>query len=291
MRVLCAVRKKIGEIKYDRVSRVVAGRAQRQQQFEFRTWGGKRAGAGRPVTRKRRSEPHKKRPRHDGRVPVHVTSRVLPSVGVLRRGHMFRALRAATITVASRENFRIVHFSIQRDHVHLLVEAENKTALAKGMQAFQISAARHINAAITRRTGKRRSGPVFSDRYHARALKTPREVRNALAYVLNNWRHHDEHRARAARAWKIDPYSSGFQFGGWKELEQEHFLFKPDDGYDGLIVWLPRTWLLREGWERHGRIRIDEVPAAREEGGVVGRAASSVQERLRLRAGPAHSTP
>jgi REP element-mobilizing transposase RayT len=240
----------------------VAGQKQRQQVMVFRTWGGKREGAGRPVTRKRRSEPHKKRPRHDRSVPVHVTSRVVPAVGALRRQHMFRALRAATITVASRDDFRIVHFSIQRDHVHLLVEAENKTALAKGMQAFQISAARHINAAITRRTGVRRSGRVFSDRYHARALTTPREVRNALAYVLNNWRHHDEHRAPAARGWTIDPYSSGFQFGGWKELQHAAFLFRPDDGYDGLIVWLPRTWLLREGWQRHGRFRLDEVPAA-----------------------------
>jgi len=130
------------------------------------------------------------------------------------------------------------------------------------MQAFQISAARHINAAITRRTGTRRSGRVFSDRYHARALMTPREVRNALAYVLNNWRHHDEHRARSARSWSIDRYSSGYQFDGWKELDGEPFLFKPPDGYVAPIVWLPRTWLLREGWRRHGRIRIEEVPAA-----------------------------
>ena len=153
-----------------------------------------------------------------------------------------------------------MHLSIQSNHVHFVVEAQNKTALAKGMQAFQISAARHINRAISKRTGKRRTGRVFSDRYHARVLKTPKTVRNALSYVLNNWRRHNEDRASWTKDWAMDPFSSAIQFNGWKELEREVVYRKPPPTYLPLIVWLPKTWLLREGWRRHGLISIDEVP-------------------------------
>ena len=106
---------------------------------------------------------------------------------------MFHAIREALITVWKLEDrFHIVHFSVQRTHIHLLVEANDRLALAKGMQAFGISAAKHINALILDEDGKRRRGSVFPDRYHVKILKTPRQVRNCLAYVLNNWRHHGE---------------------------------------------------------------------------------------------------
>src|SRR5262249_56099963 len=95
---------------------------------------------------------------------------------------MYLALREATITVAKLETFRIVHLSIQGTHVHLIVEAESRIKLARGMQSFQISAAKHLNRAYSERTGTRRRGQVFVDRYHARILKTPREVRNCIAY-------------------------------------------------------------------------------------------------------------
>ncbi|MBA3539169.1 MAG: transposase [Deltaproteobacteria bacterium] len=180
-------------------------------------------------------------------------------MGSLRKRHLYKALREATAT-ALRGTFRIVHFSIQATHVHAIVEADNRMALARGMQGFQISAARHINAAISKRTGVKRVGKVFADRYHARVLKTPRKVRNAVAYVLNNWRHHNEDRATFARGWKIDPYSSGSQFGGWKELEESAFLFPRRETYDPLHVWLPKTWLLKTGWRRHGLIKTGEVP-------------------------------
>ncbi len=197
--------------------------------------------------------------RVQGDQPIHVVMRIVADVGSLRKRHLYKALREATAT-ALRGTFRIVHFSIQATHVHAIVEADNRMALARGMQGFQISAARHINAAISKRTGVKRVGKVFADRYHARVLKTPRKVRNAVAYVLNNWRHHNEDRATFARGWKIDPYSSGSQFGGWKELEESAFLFPRRETYDPLHVWLPKTWLLKTGWRRHGLIKTGEVP-------------------------------
>ncbi len=87
------------------------------------------------------------------------------------------------------------------------------------MRGFSISAARQINDAITARCGDRRTGKVIADRFHARPLTSPRAVRHALAYCLGNWRHHGEDRAPFARAWKVDPFSSGAVFTGWKELE------------------------------------------------------------------------
>ncbi len=235
-------------------------RRQGQQELVFKTWGGKRRGAGRPPKGTRSSERHKKRQSFRESAPLHVNIRVEPSVGRLRKRHMYMALREATIVVARREDFRIVHLSIQGNHVHFLVEAQNRTALAKGMQAFQISAARHVNGAITRRTGTRRRGRVFSDRYHARVLETPKMVRNALSYVLNNWRRHGEHLASWTKGWAMDPFSSAIQFNGFKEMEHELVYRKPPAAYLPLVVWFPKTWLLSTGWRRHGLIGMNEVP-------------------------------
>ena len=266
--VLYSVRRNIGEFKIlvlhgvmIRVGKGVSGgKRHKQQEIVFRTWGGRRRGAGRPPKGKRSSEPHKKRESFRASEPLHVNIRVEPDVGRLRKRHLYKALREATIAAAKREDFRIVHLSIQSSHVHLLIEALNRTALARGMQGFQISAARHINAAISKRRGTRRMGRVFSDRYHARVLRSPKQTRHALAYVLNNWRRHREDLANVTKGWAMDPYSTAIQFGGWKEMENELFYRKPPPAYQALIVWLPKTWLLREGWRRHGLIRMDEVP-------------------------------
>jgi REP element-mobilizing transposase RayT len=121
---------------------------------------------------------------------VHVVLRVIGAVGNLRRRFTYRAIREATLTTARREDFRIVHVSIQRTHVHLLVEADDKKALASGMQGFQISAAKHLNAAISKgKPGPRRRGAVFPDRYHAEAITSPTQARHALSYVLTNASH------------------------------------------------------------------------------------------------------
>ena len=193
--------------------------------------------------------------------PVHVVSRVLPSVGSLRKRDMYLAIREATITAAKREDFRIVHLSIQRTHLHLIVEVQHRVALAKGMQGFLIAAAKYIKRALRDRAGVQgEPGSVFADRYHARTLATPRQVRNCIAYVLNNWRHHDEHRQGPARAWTLDPFSSAMLFSGWKGLEQSSFMYPRRSSYDPLIVWQPKTWLLRDSWQRHRLIDEYEVP-------------------------------
>jgi len=157
---------------------------------------------------------------------------------------MYQAIREATRTVARREDFRIVHLSIQRTHIHLLVEAKGKVALAAGMQGFQISAAKHLNAAISQgRPGPRRRGTVFPDRYHAVVIASPRQARHALSYVINNWRKHAEDRGEVTRRWDVDWYSSGAMFPDWKESGENGFVLRGPSELPPMRVGVPRTWL------------------------------------------------
>jgi REP element-mobilizing transposase RayT len=194
---------------------------------------------------------------------VHVVLRTVAAVGNLRRRCVFQAIREATLTVARREDFRIVQLSLQRTHVHLIVEADDKAALAAGMQGFQISAGRHLNAAISKgQPGPRRRGTVFPDRYHVEIIRSPTQARHTLAYVMNNWRKHEEDRAQPMSAWTIDWFSSAAMFPGWAEYGDEAFLWRGPPTYDPLFVFQPRTWLLREGWKRAGTVSYREVPSA-----------------------------
>ena len=198
------------------------GRAKHvQTELVWRTHGGRRKRAGRPPTGARSNGRHTKRPSHQPSHPVHVTMRIASGVQTLRSTRMYPAVREATLCAARREDFRIVHMSIQRNHVHLIVEADSKTALSKGIWGFEISAAKHINAAVGARTGKRRKGAVFAGRYHRTTLTTPRAVRNTIAYVLNNWRHHREDQSPYTKQWLVDRYASAIYFDGWKERENE----------------------------------------------------------------------
>jgi len=114
------------------------------QQELFRR-GGRRKGAGRKPNGARAGATHRARPEVRPQHALHVVMRVVPAVGSLRRRAMYKAMHAASVGAAVRERFRIVHISLQRSHVHMIVEVETKAALARGMQGFQISAARQIN--------------------------------------------------------------------------------------------------------------------------------------------------
>lgn len=214
--------------------------------------GGARPGAGRPRKRENRS-PHVRRPEVSRRDPVHVSLRVVREVGRLRRPDAYAAIRRAVAVCIGRTDFRIVHTSIQANHIHLLVEADDKLALANGLRAFMISATRHLNKLRGRR------GTVFPTRYHAVPLTTPKQVRAALCYVLNNWRRHREDLAgaEAARA-NVDPYSTGILFDGWRDLPRR---FAIPDGYLPLPVCRARAWSLTVGWrEHHPLIGLRETP-------------------------------
>ncbi len=281
---------------------------------------------GRPPKGPRSSERHEVRPELRANHAVHVTLRASDELERMRTRDVYDAVRWATIAIAERASCRIVHLSIQHNHLHLLVEADNKMALARGMQAFQISAARRINVAVSRGRSKdagwweaqhapgarceaksshapgargeaksahasgargeasnprasdarwwnaktrcwvagRRKGAVFPDRYHEEIIATPRQARNALCYVLNNWRKHREAQRELAAGWLIDPFSSAWAFGGWAERGDSPFAWKTRETYAPMLTAYPQTWLLREGWRRGGgSVSVYDVPSMR----------------------------
>ncbi|HEY4239629.1 MAG TPA: transposase [Kofleriaceae bacterium] len=171
--------------------------------------------------------PREKVTRH---TPVHVTLRVAKLSSSLRGRDLYRAIRTATSTVWRTQPMRLVHASVQSNHIHLLVEATDKLELAKGMQGFQISAAKHINRTLGRH------GRVFPDRYHVHILRSLREAKNATAYVLTNWRKHGGGTAAA-----FDPCSTAHAFPAWREASE----LPADDPPLRLSTRPPQSWLLR----------------------------------------------
>jgi REP element-mobilizing transposase RayT len=190
---------------------------------------------------------------------VHVTLRVVTPIPPLRRPDTYHAIRRALYAVIDRDDFRIVHLSIERDHLHLIVEADHHTALSAGIRAFETSAAQRLNRAIALATGSPCLGKVFDDRYHARLITSPTQARNSISYVLNNWRRHGLDRGMETMFWDVDYYSSGATFEGWQELEGSPFLYRAPD-YSRLSVCRPKTWLLRTGWRRAGSISMRDIP-------------------------------
>jgi putative transposase len=236
--------------------------ASRQLDMQFPTRGGKRDGAGRKRTRPGRARlRHEKRPAMKARFPVHITTRMRAGVPRLRKVELCKVLRRAfvhgctkRVVVGGAEVvFRICQFSIQGNHIHMICEASDNTALARGIQGWSVRVARGLN----RFWG--RAGSVFDDRYHVEILTTPSQTRNALCYVLQNARRHEERIDPTYGG--MDPFSSAWWFEGWRDARWKTGLAPPDTR----TVAEPATWLLRVGWMKSpfGLIAIDEVPKAR----------------------------
>jgi len=205
-----------------------------------KTWGGARKGAGRKP-RGRPSMPHVARRPIDPRYPVQVTIRATPGLPSFRSPRVFSTLRRA-IARASVDRFRVIHFSIQQDHGHFIVEGDEPRRARGGVHGLAIRLALAVNRALGRK------GKVVADRYHARALTTPRQMRTSLVYVLLNFRKH----LRAPAC--IDPCSSGPHFSGWQRPPR----ITP---VAPAVAW-PCTWMARTGWRRAGGpLRPEEHPA------------------------------
>jgi putative transposase len=195
---------------------------------------------------------------------VHVT---------LRRGKLLPSFRSQSIVIAFEErlskassgSFRVLQYSLQGDHVHLVVEASDRSMLSRGMQGLAIRLARGFNTTVRRR------GKVWGDRFHARELASPREVRAALVYVLMN---HKKHRAvrvdgagrmESARGNRqmLDAFSSAFWFDGWSSRASPWVVgLRARLPTQIIPVARPRTWLARTGWRQFGLVRPEERPAS-----------------------------
>jgi hypothetical protein len=216
------------------------------------TWGGKRAGAGRKPkpARERTNVAHRARHVHKKRHPVHVTLRALrglPSFRHQRVHAMLQRVLGAQLKRAYRAAFHVVHYSIQSNHLHLIIEADDKRTMRSGVSGLVIAFAKRLNALLERLTGK-----VWGERYHSRELTTPREVRNALVYLLQNWKKHGV----TTEGPVVDHFSSALLFAGWKV----HVDTVPEP--DPWPPRNPRTWLLGAGWSlQHGLLSPYERPA------------------------------
>ncbi len=174
-----------------------------------------------------------------------MTLRVREGIPSLRNPALFAAVRNALRAGRNRFGFRVNHFSVQSNHVHLIVEASGRDALSRGMQGLGVRIAKSINARL------RRAGMVFADRYHDRILKSLREVRNALVYVLKNARHHG-----ITHSDGMDPCSSAEWFDGWRKGTSAQAR-----GQAGSAPVEPaRTWMLANGWKRLGLISVQIRP-------------------------------
>lgn len=203
---------------------------------EVKRRGGARAGAGRkPVAAHLRRTPHRARKKHQRGNPVHITLRA--NTRSLRSQHVARTVMSA-IRDGSRAEFRIAHYSVQDNHLHLIVEAQNEQALSSGVRGLEIRIARRVNRLLFRR------GRFWADRWHGRALSSPRQVRNALVYVLQNHRKHSAGRGLA----ELDQLSSARYFDGFSRAIPSvlHSVGPP-----GVA---PQTWLLAMGWRQRGLI-------------------------------------
>lgn len=173
-------------------------------------WGGHRAGAGRKPGADR---PQRRctRPALAARFPCHVTLKMRRDVPSLRAVRLVRELERSLREACERGRFRITHYAIQPDHAHFTVEATSREDLAAGMKSLGARLARAVNRVSCRR------GPVLADRYHLHILRSPREVRRAIAYVLLNARRHLAKLGRRLSAsTALDPASSGRWFDGWR---------------------------------------------------------------------------
>jgi hypothetical protein len=203
---------------------------------------------------------HKARPPLPSGCAIHVSTRLvggLPSLrghklwAAVRKGFVFGCVFDAAKDEHDTEHsvFRIVHFSVQGRHIHLICEATDRASLSRGVQAFKIRVAKAINAAL----GGRR-GQVFADRYHERIITNPTQCRHVIAYVLLNSRRHAAAEGASYPRNRVDSFSSALCFNGWTVEHPKPWANAPPTDTDGEVpVAQPRSWLLRTGWKRGGR--------------------------------------
>ena len=222
--------------------------------------GGRRAGAGRkPANGVKAGVSHLGRPQQSRHVPLHVTIRLVGGVRSMRRRRGYQVAQRAMALANRFEEARLCHLSIQRNHLHLIVEADDQRALTRAMKSFEISLSRNVNGELRRR------GRVIADRYHLEKLRTPAQVRAAIAYVLGNWRKHGEDDLPGPPR-LMDRYSSGPYFTGWDTgpplpIMRFDAMPFPEDG--PLPIRFPTSYLLREGWKRHGLLSPWHRPGGR----------------------------
>jgi putative transposase len=198
---------------------------------------------------------HVARPVHDSRHPVHVTMRRV-RLGPSFRMQLVRCAIEAELYAVKARSVRVVHYSIQDNHLHLMVEGEDRADLGRQMKLLFSRIAMAVNRVA------RRAGKLFADRHHRHELKTPTEVRRALVYILFNNRKHQRHSSSTT----LDEASSAIWVTDWSPTAgptAEALSLRRATYPDGPPTTAPTTWLARAGWRRAGGpLRQTERPHA-----------------------------
>jgi len=205
----------------------LGARKPKQLELELKTWGGKRPRAGRKRQGPRPLVPHRPRAPLRPGWGVHVTVRVLDHVWNLRARRSFAVISACFERGKDRFGCRLIAFSVQGNHLHLLMEATDTVALRRAISGLMIRIAKGLNRLMGRH------GKVFADHYHSRVLRTPTEAARARSYVLGNFAHHATQNGRCIDDTNPDPLSSA--------------------AAGSPLVVAPRSWLMSVGWKR-GRV-------------------------------------
>ena len=213
--------------------------------------GGYRKGAGRkPKNGHTAGVGHDTRDALASRFPVLVTVKLREHLPALRDRETAELLRSCFVDRGNKPGFRLCQYAILNDHLHFVCEAKDRDTLSRGLQGLLVSIARRLNKHW------KRKGSVFADRYHDRILRSPREVRNAIRYVLTNGKKHESEGRQIRVRQAIDCYTSAPWFDGFRE----HLTIR---GIEAIITPIahPHTWLLRKGWRRHGLLSVHEKAA------------------------------
>jgi REP element-mobilizing transposase RayT len=184
---------------------------------------------------------------------VLVTLKLRDGLRTLRCEREHDVVKRAFAACSKRGDLRVIEYSVLSNHLHVIAEASDERRLARGMLSLSVRIARGLNQMW------KRAGRVFADRYHARILTTPRAVRTALVYCIQNARKHGSWLAKMP-----DVFSSGPWFDGWKSVDRRH-------AHSSRWLARARTWLLSIGWRRHGLIDPCESPAPGSGGGAAAR--------------------
>ena len=193
--------------------------------------------------------PHLTRAPVTRRNGVHATLRLVAGLPSLRRPQSLQLVENVFAAERRRKGFRLVHYAVRGNHLHLVCEADESRALSRGIQRLASRVARGINRLW------RREGRVFADRFHSRVIRTPREARRVLAYVLLNA--HKDYARGGQRLIGFDSCSSGRFFDGWADPPARSPP-GPERDSEAPLVAAAESWLLGKGWRRHGLIRTDE---------------------------------
>lgn len=188
-------------------------------------WGGRRKGAGKKRIHSA-GVAHTKREKITSREPLHVNFKLTVTI---KNENGLRAIKKSLEN--ARKYFHILHYSLQWNHIHLIIEATDNEALFRGMRSFTNT--------FVKCMGK---GSIQKERYHLHVLRSVKETKNAFRYVIFNEAHHSRKKVVTA-----DAYSSLHQLNLKELAKQFKFSIVKKSSHREISLDQPTSWLAKNG--------------------------------------------